>query len=215
MQSSGNPLHVLVACAEVEYGGALADFLAYAGYETERCHDAQGVLRLASKRAFDITVLDLELDEASDIDLVTFVREQTPATQLILLFDMAHMERALEGIRQGANFYLPRTSPPSDVALAVDKSAHSRHLAERADEYEESVFEQLVGRTEAMGRVVELIRKVAPTDSTVLLLGESGTGKEVLAHAVHRLSRRSERPFVAINCAALPESLLESEMFGQ
>ncbi len=214
MQSTESAIRVLVACAEIDYGAALADFLGYSGYEVERCHDAPGVLRLVSQRTFDILVLDLELDEAADIDLVTFAREQNSATQLILLFDMDRIERAIEGIRQGAHFYLPRTSAPSDVALAVDKSVHSRHLAERVDEYEESVFEQLVGRTEAMGRVVELIRKVAPTDSTVLLLGESGTGKEVLAHAVHRLSRRGKRSFVAINCAALPEALLESEMFG-
>jgi len=214
MQNTDEPVHVLVACAEVDYGAALAEFLAYSGYAVERVHDAAGVLRVASRRGFDVTVLDLELDAGSDMDLVTFLREQDPVGRVILLFGMARLERALEGIRQGAHFYLPRTSPPSDVALAVEKAARSRQLADQVDAYEDLVFEQLVGRTEAMGRVVELIRKVAPTDSTVLLLGESGTGKEVLAHALHRLSRRSQRPFVAINCAALPESLLESEMFG-
>ncbi len=205
---------VLVACADSAYGQTLEGFLKRPGRSVERCHDAQGLLRLASRRAYEVMVLDLALDEESPMDTVSFVLQKNPATRLILLFDLERMDRALEGIRLGAFFYLPRSCTPSDVALVVDKAVQSMALQTTVDAYEQTVFEELVGRTEAMQRVVDLIRKVAPTDSTVLLLGESGTGKEVVAHTLHRLSRRNDRPFVAVNCAALPEALLESELFG-
>jgi transcriptional regulator with PAS, ATPase and Fis domain len=145
---------------------------------------------------------------------VTFARRQRPQAQIVLLVDIAKIDRAIEGIRRGAFFYLPRTSMPSDVALVVNLAYRKINTESALGEYQWSLFEQMLGRTPAMRRVIEIVTKVAPTNSTVLLLGESGTGKEVLAGAIHRLSPRHDMPFIAINCAALPEALLESEMFG-
>ena len=209
-----SPIRILVACRDTAYGATLADFLARKGTEVERCHDAQGFLRLVSRRDFDILVVDLELGDESNVELVSFVRHKNAASKLILLFAAASLERAIDGIRQGAFFYLPKSSPPSDVVLVVEKALEIRTAQAAVSEYEQTVFEELVGGSAAMQRVVELIRKVAPTDSTVLLLGESGTGKEVLAGTIHRLSRRHGKAFIAVNCAALPEGLLESELFG-
>ncbi|MBX3177397.1 MAG: sigma-54-dependent Fis family transcriptional regulator [Candidatus Hydrogenedentes bacterium] len=209
-----DPSRILVACTDLDYGATLANFLAAERAETERCHDAAGVLRLASRRRFDVIILDLELGGESDVELVSFVREQYPHTRLVLLFDIDDLEAALEGVRQGAFFYLPKSSPPSDVALAVAKARQMQELTSTADQYAQGFVEELAGNSPAMQKVIRLIQKVAPTDGTVLLLGESGTGKEVLANAVHRLSKRKDQAFVAINCAALPEALLESEMFG-
>ncbi len=217
-----NP-NVLIACSDIAYANTLARFLETEGYDIERCHDAKGVLRTIttrkSRNPFDITVLDLSLcekdaPESGNVDLISFVRRQQPEARILLLFEMPKIERAIEGIRNGAYFYLPRNSPPSDVALVVGKALRQISTESSLDEYEQNAFEAVVGGTPAMKRVIELITKVAPTDSTVLLLGESGTGKEVFAHAVHRLSARRDKPFIAINCAALPETLLESEMFG-
>ncbi len=205
---------VLVACSDVAYGSTLVEFMLSSGYQVERCIDSAGVLRLSSRRNFDVVVLDLALSEDGDIDLITFIQQKNPATQLVLLFDLTLLERAIDGIRNGAFFYLPKSCSPSDVMLVVEKAQRNRVLESTLDAYEQNVFEELVGQTAAMQRVVEMIRKVAPTDSTVLLLGESGTGKEVLANTLHRLSRRRHMPFIVINCAALPETLLESEMFG-
>lgn len=204
----------LIACADTDYGATLAHFLAVDPGDQFRCHDAPGVLRLVSRHQFQVIILDLELGIESDVDLVSFVREQAPQARLILLFDIYHIEQAVDGVRQGAFFYLPKTSPPSDVALVVTKARQIQSITNAADQYEQNMVEELAGNSPAMQKVLRLIQKVAPTDGTVLLLGESGTGKEVLANAVHRLSARSERAFVAINCAALPEALLESEMFG-
>jgi DNA-binding NtrC family response regulator len=206
--------HLLVATPDADYGAVLCNFLAVDDYELERCHDMAGVLRRVGRKPFDTIILDLDLNVDGDMDLVSFVRQQAPQAQLILLFDVRQIEAALEGIRQGAFFYLPKSSPPSDVALAIAKARHLRSVTATAGEHEQNAFENLVGSSPAMQRVVRLIQKVAPTDGTVLLLGESGTGKEVLANTIHRLSERRDRAFVAVNCAALPEALLESELFG-
>jgi transcriptional regulator with PAS, ATPase and Fis domain len=109
---------------------------------------------------------------------------------------------------------VPKNSQPSDVALIVHKAVKKLEAEATVDAYEQNLFQQTLGDTPAMRRVIELVTKVSPTDSTVLLLGESGTGKEVLANMIHRLSPRRDNAFIAINCAALPEQLLESELFG-
>ena len=210
---------VLIASAEQDFAATLQHFLGYTGFHIERCADAASVLRMAGLRPFDVIVLDLALLDTesqahADVGLVSFIRQKTPQTRVILLFELDQMERALEGLRQGAFFYLPRNSAPSDVGMIVEKAVRAAVAEATVDIFEQTLFEEFAGRSAAMQRAVMLVRKVAPTDSTVLLLGESGSGKEVVANALHRLSRRKEKPFVAINCAALPDALLESEMFG-
>lgn len=209
-----NPALVLLATEDIELGGALAHFIESSGFDLERCHDPKCLLRVCGRRSVDVVILDLGLCDAADLDLINFVRSQNADTRIVLLFDISHMDRALDGIRQGSFFYLPKSCQPSDVALVVSKAVQSIRDQATIGEYQQSLFEEMAGSTPAMRRVAELIRKVAPTDSAVLLLGESGTGKEVIANTIHRLSQRRERPFVAVNCAALPEQLLESELFG-
>lgn len=203
-----------MAQPDVAFAATLTRYLEGDGHGVDQCHDAKGVLRLAGRKAYDVIVLDLRLSGQGDVELVSYVRRSSPRTRLILLFEITKLERALEGIRRGAFFYLPDSCMPSDVALVVNKALRDLDSEETIDHYEQGTVEDLVGSSPAMRRVLEMIAKVAPTDSTVLLLGESGTGKELLAGAVHRMSRRRDMPFIAINCAALPEQLLESEMFG-
>jgi DNA-binding NtrC family response regulator len=214
---------ILIACGEAAYADTLARFLDDGGRDIECVRDAKSVLKAVAsgknKAAFDIVVLDLALHEeeplaSGNLDLMSFIRRQQPDARILLLFELSRIERAIEGIRNGAFFYLPRNSQPSDVALVVDKALRQIKKEAVLDEFEQNAFEAIVGGAPAMKRVIELVTKVAPTDSTVLLLGESGTGKDVFAQAVHRLSARRDKPFIAINCAALPETLLESEMFG-
>lgn len=169
---------------------------------------------MVGREVFDVLLLDLDLVGEGDLELISFIERQSPATQIILIYDESQIEQAIEGIRRGAFFYLPKSCQPSDVALIVDKALMASHTLAQVHAYEQNAFEEMVGGSPAMTRVVELITKVAPTDSTVLLLGESGTGKEVMANTIHRLSPRRDNPFIAINCAALPEQLLESELFG-
>lgn len=216
MQSieSVGPASVLIASADSDFADGLDHFLSAAGLSVERCHDPKGVLRLVSRRDFEVTVLDLELCDGSDLDLVAFIQSQSSDSQVVLLFEIADIDKALEGVRRGAYFYLPKSCQPSDVAHVVHNALRDIGLRAAVQVHEREVFEELIGDTPAMRRVVELIQKVAPTVSTVLLLGESGTGKEVVANMIHRLSGRRDQPFIAINCAALPEQILESELFG-
>ncbi len=210
---TGQP-YVLVATQDVAYGATLSDFLTSDGYAVERCHDSKGVLRLVNRKDFDVVVLDMSLSKEDAVELVSFVHRRNPRTQLVLLFDIPNVNEALEGVRRGAFFYLPKTCAPTDVALIVGKALRNQEAQNTIAKYEKDLFEGIVGSAPAMKKVVEMISKVAPTDSTVLLIGESGTGKEIVANTIHRLSPRREKPFIAINCAALPDTLLESEMFG-
>ena len=205
---------VLLVTDDAAYATGIARLLSADGCQVEQCRDAKGVLRLSSKTSFEVIILDLELGEDENMDLVSFIRRQRPQSQLILLFNAARIDRAIDGIRQGAYFYLPKTIEPLDLQLVVNKAVRSLQAEATISAYEQNLFEDMVGVTPAMRRVIDTIGKVAPTDSTVLLLGESGSGKEVLANALHRLSPRRDRPFIAVNCAALPEGLLESELFG-
>ncbi len=205
---------ILIASSDSVYASTLANFIESDGCEVERCHDSKGVYRLIGRKIFEVLVLDLEVNEGADMEIVSFVRRQSPRTQIILTFEMADVEKAIEGIRNGAFFYVPKSSQPSDVVLIIHKAVKSLVSERTVDAYEQHLFQESFGDTPAMRRVVELVTKVSPTDSTVLLLGESGTGKEVLANMIHRLSPRRDNAFVAINCAALPEHLLESELFG-
>lgn len=209
-----NPVRLLLATVDTAYAINLERFMSVEGYEIERIHDAQGVLRLVSRKPYHVIVLDLRLGAAGDVELVSFCRRKNPDAKLILLFELTQLDRAIDGVRQGAFFYLPKETKATDVAMVVAKAVRGLQSEATVHAYENSMFEELVGGTPAMQRVVEMVRKVAPTDSTVLIVGETGTGKEVLANAIHRLSRRRDMPFIAINCAALPEQLLESEMFG-
>ncbi len=205
---------VLLASNDAEYSQGISHFLESEAFTVDRCHDAQGVLRLTGVHEYAVAVLDLDLAEEAGLDLVTFIHRRHPDTRVVLIFDPAKMEQAIEGLRRGAFFYLPKSAQPSDVALVVDKAVHEAAVRTALNTHEQEAFEGLIGNTPAMRRVMDLIQKVAPTDSTVLLLGESGTGKEVMANTIHRLSMRRDRPFIAINCAALPEQILESELFG-
>ncbi len=205
---------ILIAVQDAAYATTIDRFLAVDGHEVDRCHDAQGILRMVGRTSYDVIVLELGLGEAVNMEMNSFISQKNPQTRLILLFDLSELDRAIEGIRQGAFFYLPLSSPPSDVVLVVSKAIKSVQADSAVARLEQGAFEELVGHSPAMQRVVEMIRKIAPTDGSVLILGESGTGKEVVANTIHRLSKRQNMPFIAINCAALPEALLESEMFG-
>ncbi|MDX9972271.1 MAG: sigma-54 dependent transcriptional regulator [FCB group bacterium] len=205
---------VLVASGDVAYAHALAHHMEVDGYRLHECHSEAELLRRFQRDTYDVLVLDLDLSEKSDVDPVSFVRRQNPETQIVVICEITKVERAIEAVRQGAFFFLPRTCQESDVALVVRKAVRSIEVSSAVTEFEQSLFEELLGNSPQMRRVVELISKVSPTDSTVLLLGESGTGKDILAQTVHRLSHRRDLAFIAVNCAALPETLLESELFG-
>jgi len=206
---------VFIIASDNKYIKAVSQFIESLGHGIITCRSTEEILTCSRRTVCDVILLDLAIEYKGNINLVSFLRQKFPSIKLILLYEMEQMEQALEGIRMGAYFYIPKKCDPSDVANLVHRAILERRREQREEAgFEQILFEELSGNNPQMHRVVEIIRKVAPTDSTVLILGETGVGKEVVAQILHRLSPRRDKPFIAINCAALPENLLESELFG-
>lgn len=206
---------VFIVGSDSEYLPAVGRFTEGFGHQYQFCNSAEELLRCTRANECDVVLLDLEFEYTGNVNLISYLRQRFPSAKLILLYNSSQLDQAIEGIRLGAYFYVPKKCDPSDVAYLIHKAILDRRRElEQESGFEQILFEELAGNNPHMRRVVEIIRKVAPTDSTVLILGESGVGKEVVAQILHRLSPRRDKPFIAINCAALPETLLESELFG-
>ena len=168
---------------------------------------------------FDVALTDLVMDGVDGWGVLREVQRVQPQARVILMTAFASLETAIEAVRQGAYDYLTKPFKLAEAGMAVDRALDDRRLREenrrlRAEVERRFSFDNLIGRSEAMQAIFEKIRAVADTDATVLLLGESGTGKELAARAIHHNSARRGGPFVPVNCAAIPETLLESELFG-
>ena len=208
---------VLVVDDEESIRTFIAEVLELEGLRVTAAPDGAAAVRLLQQSTFHLLITDLRMPNLDGMALLRKVRAEQPEMEVIVLTAHGTVETAVEAMKLGAYDYLRKPlSGPDELALTAKRALERRRLREdqqrssaRTDETPE-----LVARDPAMLAVVEQMRKVAPTDATVLLLGESGTGKEVVARAIHRESRRRDGPFVAVNCAALSPSLLESEMFG-
>jgi DNA-binding NtrC family response regulator len=181
--------------------------------------DGEEALAKAGHTAYDVALLDLRMPGMSGLELLGRLKGLWPELEALMLTAHGSIETAIQAMRQGAYDYLTKPFRMADLEVHVQKAYEKVRLARRERQWVEQLrYEspryRLVGSSAAMQRVLRLIEKVAPTDSTVLVRGASGTGKELVARAVHLNSARRERPLVTINCAALQETLLESELFG-
>jgi two-component system response regulator HydG len=197
----------------------LSEGLTRRGFQVGAASEAGAALEQLRKQDFDVVLTDLRMPGLDGIELCQRFLELQPATPVLVMTAFGSMDTAVAAMRAGAYDFIPKPVDLEVVALAVDRAlgyrrlrADVKSLKERLDET--GRFTSLIGESEPMQRVRDLLTKVASSDVPVLLTGESGTGKEVAARALHQESRRAERSFVAINCAALPEALLESELFG-
>jgi len=175
--------------------------------------------RLLSARSFDLVITDERMPDMSGIELVKWVRERMPEMPVLVLTAYGSIATAVEAIKLGAQEYLTKPlKSPDELRLVVARTLRQRALRDQSLALQAEADAQyppdIVAESEAMKRVLALAAQVAQQSTTVLLTGESGTGKEVVARFIHRRSPRSDEPFVAVNCAALPETLLESELFG-
>jgi DNA-binding NtrC family response regulator len=176
-------------------------------------------LDLASQGRMDIALLDVNLPDGNGLDLLTKMKEQHPAMEVIMLTAHGSIESAIQAMRSGAYDYLTKPFHFTDLEVHIQKAHEKVALARREQQWVEQIsFEspryKMVGSSPVHQRVMQLIEKVAPSDATVLIRGTSGTGKELVARALHYNSPRRNRPLVTVNCAALQETLLESELFG-
>jgi DNA-binding NtrC family response regulator len=189
---------------------------------SHRVTEVEGVaaaVKALTDEAFDVIVTDLRMPDGDGLDVLRAVKAHAPATEVILLTAYAEWKSAKEAIRLGALDYFEKGQEPDELNHRIDKALAGRELRRENENLRAQLRERyglpgLIARSPAMLSVLDLVARVAPTDATVMIQGESGTGKEVIAKAIHHASARAARPFVAINCGAIPETLLESELFG-
>ncbi|GMV81905.1 MAG: transcriptional regulator [Planctomycetota bacterium] len=212
---------VLVIDDELLMREFLSESLQRLGCEvTTAPNGADGVARLLEGAGFDLVLTDLRMDGMSGLEVLAAVREKSPRSLVAVITAHAEMDTVAEALNGGAFDYLTKPLSPSQVQVLLAKAAQHRTLVEENTFYREASaraddgFDDLVGRSDPMREVLKVVSKVAPSSATVLVTGESGTGKELIARAIHRRSDRASRPFIRVNCAALPETLLESELFG-
>ncbi len=190
-----------------------------AGYDVTTALHEDEAIEKAKEQIFDLAIVDLQLINTDGISLMEDLHLIIPEMPVIILTAYGSIESAVDAIKRGAYSYLTKPFEHQDLLLQIQKAIENRQLTSEIERLkvllgERFSFANVVTRSERMQKVLETISRIAPTESTVLLLGESGTGKDLIAKVIHLASGRKDKPFVAINCAALPETLLESNLFG-
>jgi two-component system, NtrC family, response regulator AtoC len=217
-----NSITILVVDDEDTLRESCASVLGAEGFDVSVCGKGREARTLLQRRAFDIVLLDLHMGQVSGMDLLAVCLESHPETIIIIMTGNPSVASSIDALREGAWDYLPKPFAASHLQILIGRAAHAVMVAResratagtRGTAAEPGETSGLLGTSEAFRRVLALARKVAATDASVFISGESGTGKEQIAQFIHQNSRRSSRQLVAVNCAALPDALLETEMFG-
>ncbi len=207
-----------------EVRSMLVDHLQLEGYQVQPFEDGQKAMKFLlshsnEAQAIELVLTDLRMPEVDGLSVLRQYHPFNPNVPIIIMTAHASVESAIEGLRKGAFDYIIKPFKLSEISLVVERALKFGRLQRQNKSLIKEVkktwkFEEIIGKSSAMKNIFAQIEKIAPTQSNVLILGESGTGKELIARAIHNKSERSEKPFVAINCSAIPGDLLESELFG-
>jgi two-component system response regulator HydG len=213
------PIKVLVIDDEAAHADAVADSLARVGYDCTVATTAMDGIAMLGRDAYEVIVTDLRMKDASGMDVLFQAKQILPDAEVVVVTGHGTVQSAVEAMQQGAFNYLLKPLDLKQLRAVVDNASRNQHLrranAELSRRLDEKFgFEGIIGTSPAMQELVDRLRRIAPTDATVLIQGETGTGKELVAQAIHQNSPRKSRPFVGLNCAALSEHILESELFG-
>ena len=213
------PHQILVVDDDRAMRELLASLFKERGFSVQEATSADAALEKVADTEFDVVLSDIRMPGRSGIDLVGELRRLRPSTPVVLMTAFGTISSAVDAMRAGAFDYITKPFEPDVVSFAVDRALERRALEEENRKLRRAVdrtgsMGELMGQSPAMREIFALIRKVAGSRSSVLITGESGTGKEVVARTIHYHGSRAEKPFVPVNCTAIPEGLLESELFG-
>ncbi|MDH3817792.1 MAG: sigma-54 dependent transcriptional regulator [Myxococcales bacterium] len=199
--------------------GMLSEMLRAEDYDVDQAQSGESACVMVAEQSYDLVITDLRMGDVGGLEVLQRTREASPLTEVIVMTAFGTVEDAVEAMRFGAHDFVQKPFVQEELLTKVARAARRKHLAGElravaADFRERYNFGNIIGQSAEIRDVLGRIIRIAPTDATVLITGESGTGKELVARAIHANSLRAERPFVSINCAALTETLLESELFG-
>ncbi|MGH9401769.1 MAG: sigma-54-dependent transcriptional regulator [Terriglobia bacterium] len=219
IESSFPMATILVVEDETKMQRLLELSLASEGYTTRQVSEAETALKLLRQEKFDLVITDLKLPGMDGLEFLQAVKHADAHLPVILMTAFGTVETAVQAMKAGASDYVLKPFSLEEMKLIVRKELNLRRLQEENRSLREALgqryeFKNIIARSPKMQEVLAVVDRVAPTNSTILLGGESGVGKDLIARAIHQHSRRSSGPFVKINCAAIPENLLESELFG-
>ena len=212
-------MKILLVEDEKTIAVTLGDDLRAAGHEVLHTPDGKEALAILKDQIFDCVITDVRLPGADGLQVLKAAKTGRPATEVLVMTGFATIEHAVEAMKAGADDYIQKPFLNDAILERLKRMERFRALLDENERLKAELrggdgLPGLIAKSRTMETVVSTVRTVAPTDASVLIVGESGTGKECVARAIHRLSRRADRPFVAISCGALPETLLESELFG-
>jgi len=211
---------ILIVDDELAMREACREALGSEGYALAEASSGGGALGLLARKAFDLVILDLKMPQTDGMQVLRSLQRESPGTATVVITGYASIDTAVEAMKLGAADFLPKPFTPEVLRLTVHRVLNGERIARENQLLRTQLEEcrgrdyQLIGQSSVMRQIHELVQRVGPTDSTVLVTGESGTGKELVARAIHYNSARANAPFIKVNCAALPENLLESEIFG-
>jgi len=212
-------MRLLIVDDDHDFRSGIARRLRRSGHDVREAENGPAALEVLRNETFEVALLDLAMPRMNGLELLPRLKELAPHCEVVMLTGEASIESAVSAMKQGAFDYIRKPCPFGELELVLER-AWQHHRLGRENEQLRAVIgrttppSEIIGTSLEIQQVLRLVERVAPTDSPVLILGESGTGKELVARAVHQRSQRASKPMVTINCAALQESLLESELFG-